>query len=403
MSRTINLSQLLNRPLKIAVLLDAALSSHCKIMRGISAFIEEHQLPWNVVLNHELSMERKDILSLHFDGIIANFSNPKHLRRLEKVDLPVVGLLNGLDHVQADQIQHPFVTIDNQRLVQLCYDHLRKNGLDNIAYYGLKSDDKAWHQCRSHHYQYLQKRHRQVTQIYIGEKASFSSWSSEIEQLKNWVEGLKKPVGIIVSSDARARTLIGLCEENHIMVPDEVAIISIGDASLSEFFQHTSLSVVEPGYEELGYTCANLLNQQLKQQPVPEKTFVEPETITARESTKHRGLQDSYLLRAVHYIRNHAHLGIKSAQVVEFAGCSRTFLEELFRDQIGHTIHKEIHHVKFEKVKHLLIHTQFSIPDIAQKTGYPSHQYLYSLFQRELGITPNQYRLQIPKSEIIAK
>lgn len=87
--------------------------------------------------------------------------------------------------------------------------------------------------------------------------------------------------------------------------------------------------------------------------------------------------------------------------MVEFAGCSRTFLEELFRDQVGHTIHKEIHHVKFEKVKLLLIHTQLSIPDIAQKTGYPSHQ--YSLFQREFGVTPNQYRLQIPKSEIIAK
>ncbi|MDF2778065.1 MAG: transcriptional regulator [Enterobacteriaceae bacterium] len=94
----------------------------------------------------------------------------------------------------------------------------------------------------------------------------------------------------------------------------------------------------------------------------------------------------------MHYIRNHACKGIKVDQVLDAVGISRSNLEKRFKEEVGETIHAMIHAEKLERARSLLISTSLSINEISQMCGYPSLQYFYSVFKKEYGSTPKDYR-----------
>ncbi|MGB2079022.1 MAG: helix-turn-helix transcriptional regulator [Vibrio sp.] len=120
--------------------------------------------------------------------------------------------------------------------------------------------------------------------------------------------------------------------------------------------------------------------------------IVPPTQVFARQSSDFHSLTDSYVIQAMHFIRHHACQGIKVEQVLDYVKISRSNLENRFKESLGHSIHHEIHFAKLKQACHLLKSTQLSINEIASACGYPSTQYMYSVFKKELQMTPKVYR-----------
>jgi LacI family transcriptional regulator len=59
---------------------------------------------------------------------------------------------------------------------------------------------------------------------------------------------------------------------------------------------------------------------------------------------------------------------------------------------LNRTLHQEITHVQLLRVKQLLTETKMSLEQIAPLAGYTHKERLYSVFKRETGETPGQYR-----------
>ena len=356
--------------------------------------MKSHHCDWNVVLNHELKFRKKDTVDLWFDGIVADYNNIQLREVLEQMDAPIIGLVNGVDN-ESSGFRHPIVSIDNRRVMEMAHDHLVSKGHTTIAYYGLEDDeDSSWSCSREDTYNLIQSAWGKRSHTYCGQQATFTSWMVEVENLRMWVDALPKPCGIIVSSDIRARTLIGVCETNETIIPDEVSIISIGDMEVSEFFHQTSLTSVDPNHEKMGGQAAEIMNALISGEQVKKVNYTHPELVCERVSTDFQSIIDPFVLRARHYVRLNACKGIKVQQVVDYAGCSRTLLETRFKKQVGLSIHQVIHDLKIEKAKTMLLETSVPIKEVAKLAGYPSAQYLYGLFQKELGITPSEYREQ---------
>lgn len=393
----INYQRLLRQPFNVALLLNAKLVTHSQILRGFSAYMKENQLNWSITLNHEIQHRRGDDVSLWFDGFVADYNHPAHralLESLDEKDAKVVGILNGIDYIK-DSFKHPTIVLDNVNLMSIAHDFLTAKGLKNIACYGLHDDDQnLWQKTRLATYFKKQLQSSEKSIIYRGSKSSFSSWMEEASNLAYWLEGLPKPCGIIVTSDLRARTLISICLSNKIIVPDEISVLSIGDVEPSELFHDISLSVVDPNYYQMGWLAADNLNRQISDRGVPSITWVEPSAVKEGSSTDFRSVVDPDVLRALYYVRKNFSKGIKVQQVVDFAGCSRSTLETKFKSLVGHALHLEIHNQKMNHVKMLLLTTEDSIAEVAKASGFPSTQYLYGLFKKELNITPSEFRLQ---------
>ncbi|GIP49793.1 AraC family transcriptional regulator [Paenibacillus sp. J53TS2] len=71
---------------------------------------------------------------------------------------------------------------------------------------------------------------------------------------------------------------------------------------------------------------------------------------------------------------------------------SPNYLRSIFRDKTGMTIHDYLTRIRLEKSKEMLADPSLKVQDIAQKIGYESTSYFISLFLKNQGVTPNEYR-----------
>ncbi len=269
-------------------------------------------------------------------------------------------------------------------------------GVDGIAQLVTDDESNPWYQSRMDAYLDINKQRNIKPIVYEGHQSTFSSWVEEYETLSHWLHGLTKPCGVIVASDVRARTLVSVCEEQGIIIPDEISIVSIGDMKPLEFFHTTSISVIDPNYSRLGMMVCEQLHRLIENQPVEELVYCQPELVIEGTSTDFRAVVDPSVIRALHYMRKNYHKGIKVQHVVDSEGCSRTQLESKFKEHMGHSIHAEIYKLKLEHAVNLLTEQEsLNIDEIAKQSGYPSTHYFYGLFKKRYGLTPTEFKQEL--------
>jgi LacI family transcriptional regulator len=124
------------------------------------------------------------------------------------------------------------------------------------------------------------------------------------------------------------------------------------------------------------------------------RVLVPPENLHVGASSMYQSVCSPYVMRARHYIRQYGCLGIRTEQVADYVGVSRSLLEEHFRRTLKRSVHQEILRHKLEIAQDLLRQGESSMADIAVRCGFTSVQYLYTVFRRELGCTPRAFQEQ---------
>ncbi len=71
---------------------------------------------------------------------------------------------------------------------------------------------------------------------------------------------------------------------------------------------------------------------------------------------------------------------------------SRSYFCQIFKKMTHQSFNHYLRSVRLDKAKELLIKTNYSISDIAEKTGYAGEKYFSQLFHAETGKTPSLYR-----------
>ena len=71
---------------------------------------------------------------------------------------------------------------------------------------------------------------------------------------------------------------------------------------------------------------------------------------------------------------------------------SDKYLSARFIRETGRTLSDEINHARIEKAKLYLQYTDFSIEEIAEKTGFCSQNYFSRRFKDIIGMSPTQFR-----------
>jgi LacI family transcriptional regulator len=96
---------------------------------------------------------------------------------------------------------------------------------------------------------------------------------------------------------------------------------------------------------------------------------------------------------AIQFIREHACDSIQVEDVLRVVPLSRKVLEMRFKSLLNHTLHDEIVRVRIARAKQLLTDTDFTLADIAARTGFQHPEYFSVAFKRETNSTPGRYRL----------
>ncbi len=375
---------------QVAILVETSFAAGRQIFAGISRFLHEKDC-WSVFPQTGPldNLNLQALRSWRGEGVIACIANRTIFKIVQEKGIPVVEVLgNG---TQAD---FPIVTCDEAAVSRLVATHFIKRGFQHFAFFGLANE--CWSVSRRQYFEAALAglpKHSFSALMIKGQEKRQLSWDRYLRRLCHWVERLPKPVGLMLGSDQFGPDIVGACRHLGLLIPDEVSIVGVdNDFTFCEVCV-PSLSSVEPNHVQIGYEAACLLERLMQEEKPPKAPLlIQPLYIAVRRSSDASALDDPSLVKAMSLIRQRACTGLSVDEVAHAAGLSRSVLQRRFRAAVGETVLEVITRVRLSRAKEMLMNTDLSLADIADRSGFKHQEYLGYVFRKELGITPGQVR-----------
>jgi LacI family transcriptional regulator len=216
--------------------------------------------------------------------------------------------------------------------------------------------------------------------------------------LAEWLGKLPKPVGLLASNSSIAGMVSIMCERAGLAVPEDVALLSVGDHRAHCELGPVAISAVDQHPEDLVRVAMNLLEEMMNGRSVPSRTLVPPRGVVTRRSTDILAVDDPIVARAIRYIWDHLDLPLSVTDVASAMKTPRYKLERLFGKYYKRGVHGEVRRARLERFRELLRTTDQTVDELAPQVGYKSAKRLHVAFRDTYGQTPRRYRLQARES-----
>ena len=92
------------------------------------------------------------------------------------------------------------------------------------------------------------------------------------------------------------------------------------------------------------------------------------------------------------YISEHFHEPLTLGQLAQHLGISKSHLSHLFSEKMGQNFASYLSSIRLSSACRLLIETNLSVTDIAEKSGFESQRSFFRTFKSHFGVTPLKYR-----------
>jgi LacI family transcriptional regulator len=388
---------LLKRRRRVALLIESSRAYGRGLFRGIAKFVREH---------HEWSVQSEEwkwtdglpawLRNWDGDGVIGRVETLEMAKLIQQLKVPVVdvrGSVGGLDF--------PLIDTEDRQVARLAAEHLMNRGFRQFAFCGFVGANYS--DTRSHWYCERLKEAGHACHVYSPPQRLRDGQTIEYEKrgllfqedLGRWLQSLPKPVGVMACNDIRGQQVLNLCGRLDIVVPETVAVIGADNDEVLCELSDPPLSSVVPDTLRIGYEAAALLDRLMAGGKAPSRpVLIPPLELVSRRSTDVLALDDPHLAAGLRFIREHTFDPISVNEVARAAGMSRRVFERRFVAQMGRPPKAEVMRLRLERVKQLLADTDWSLAEIAEKTGFKYGEYLHSVFTQKLRITPGKFRRQ---------
>lgn len=372
-------------PREVALLIETSNAYARGLLGGVRQYLLEHP-GWSIYLG-EHSRQDTDLSWLEGwrgDGVIARIENPRIAEKIKELGLPAVDL--SAARLLPDL---PCVETDDARIAEMAVDHLVSRGLKNLAFCG---DERfAWSIKR-----------REWFRIRVAE-LGFASHEFDLAPtgtiaqdraaLTRWIRSLPKPIGILSCYDIAGQEVLESCKSAGFAVPDEVAVLGIDNDELICSLTSPPMSSIQSDANRTGYLAASILDHMMSGRAVEGGLrMIEPLRTVTRQSTDILSVDDPLVSRALRFIRDRADQGVTVLEVERQVGLARRALDIRFRRQIDRTVHGEIERVRMERLAELLMQTDATLPQLAERLGFGHAEYMGVAFKRYTGRSPGEYR-----------
>ena len=315
------------------------------------------------------------------DGILARIENEAIAEAVRQKGVPAIDLSAGRLLPEL-----PWVEVDEAAVARLAVDHLRGRGFEHLAFCG---DQRfPWSALRGSAFEREARNRARTVHLYHAPPGE-----DRVAALSEWLVAQPRPLGVFACFDQMGRELLDACRSAGLLVPEEVAVLGVDDEELLCELSDPPMSSIALNARGSGRLAAELLARRRAGEALPaEGRFVAPLGLVQRRSTDVLAIEDPVLARALHFIHHHACDGIRVDDILREVTVSRRVLEARFKERLGHSPHQVILRARVERIRTLLLETDLTIAEIAQRTGFQHVEYLTVAFKRVLGCTPTAYR-----------
>ncbi len=105
-----------------------------------------------------------------------------------------------------------------------------------------------------------------------------------------------------------------------------------------------------------------------------------------------------YILRTKEYIDRNLDKNLRLEEVAAKVYISKAYLSELFTAYTGKSFSSYITERRMERARQLLATTRLSIHDVGMACGFLSPAYFSTVFTKQSGLSPRQYRAAMARS-----
>ncbi len=220
------------------------------------------------------------------------------------------------------------------------------------------------------------------------------SWQEEQDVLIEWLRGLPQPAGLMACNDDRSQYVLEACMMAGLEVPEQIAVIGVGNDTLVCDLVTPPLSSIALSTERAGYEAAALLDAMMSgRQVTPRSVIVRPTHVVTRRSTDVFAVQDHAVSAALRFIYERAgQEPIQVDDVLPIVALSRRTLYQRFAEILGRSVHEEIKRVRVDQLARLLVSTKLPISQIALSMGCKDIKNIARYFRQQKGMTPSEYR-----------
>ncbi|MEI6714771.1 MAG: DNA-binding transcriptional regulator [Verrucomicrobiota bacterium] len=372
---------------RVALLIETASRYGRGLLRGIVQWNQEQKQPWLLYLGEyrKGNIIPEELEAGQCDAVIARIETPALAKYLQTLRCPVVDvsyfrLLPGV----------PSVDQDHDAFGKMAFAHLYEIGLRHLAFLG--DLQMPWARCRGDSFVQAAEEAGLECHVY-GSQTVRAAPSFLSADLMKWASSLPKPVGVFCAWDGLARQLLQACQSGGIHVPDEVAVLGVGNDELEISLCTPPVSSIPNNSEGAGYRAAEMLNAMLgNPQLLPADILLSPLELVTRQSTDVLALADVRIRAAIRMIRERACLGLKVDDILRAVPLSRRELELRFQKYVGRSPHQEILRNRLDRAKRLLRETELGLAEVADRCGFEHPEYFSVVFKREEQLTPHAWR-----------
>jgi LacI family transcriptional regulator len=209
-------------------------------------------------------------------------------------------------------------------------------------------------------------------------------------EIADWLRHLSKPVGVLSES---ASTLCTICHQVGLDVPEEVALLGVGNHLLPCELSPVPLSSIDTAAEEQARRAAQLLRRLINGEAAPtEPIMIPPHGVVTRRSTDVLAVADATVAQAMRFMWENLAADLSVDDVAAQVGTSSRSLQRAFRRHLGRGVIAELRRRRLQALARLLRSTDLPITDLAPTVGFRTLVHLHKCFRETYGMTPREYR-----------
>ena len=213
-------------------------------VEGIARFAREHD--WNLMIQDRLGYHP---LAWNGDGILATIRSDvatfRCIEAIMKRGIPVVDMT-----VSRPEVRVPRVTSDHRQIGRLAASHFAEHEFRHVAWFST-----GWGNVHRLRFEGLSEFPANPPQKWVfAEKLPTrrqGDWSAFVGWIRGKLESSPKPLAVLTYDEADAARLLYAAKELDVNVPEELAILSIGNNPLICENQSVPLSSIDQNLDAL--------------------------------------------------------------------------------------------------------------------------------------------------------
>lgn len=356
-------------------------------VRGIAKYARENG--WHLMIQDRLG---HNPLAWNGDGVIATLRNDEAscecIRALIRRGVPVVDLT-----ASRPDISVPRVTSDHVEIGRLAASHFNERNFKSVAWFSI-----GWGHVHELRFKGLSENMAAEKWVFSDAlpKRKHDDWEAFSDWISEKIASAPKPIAVLTYDESDATRLLYAAKRVGVSVPEELAILSVGNDPLICENQSVTLSSIDQNLERGGYEAASLLGRIMSGRRTPSKPIlVPPEKIVMRQSTDVIAVSDPLVREALNYIKSNLSNRFGVAQIADALDTTQNILHKRFAREIGRSVGSEIARQRLAAAKLMLRNTAMTLAEIADATGYCNPSHLSNTFHSATGISPRAWRKKL--------